>query len=287
MQSLLAPAKINLFLRIVRRREDGYHEIETLFQAIGLYDNLCIQQKPLAAQPVDLEIPGHRLKETDPENNLVVKAWKLLSQHSGPALGPIRARLQKHIPVGGGLGGGSSDAAATLRGLRHLYDLDIDDEALAALALKLGADVPFFLGPPCAIGRGIGEQLTPAPRTAPFWAILACPPFGVATPEVYRRYQPAATHETGNLTALLAALAARNCQATLSACFNEMEELAFGIEPRLGHLRAKLEQIAARPVRMSGSGSTLYTLAASRQEAEEIAQTWASQTKSLCAPFLT
>ena len=142
------PAKINLFLRVLGKRQDGYHELETLFQAIDLYDELFIEE---CSEESTLEVPG--FADLESEDNLVLRALRWLEKYSGRNL-CVRMKLIKRIPVAGGLGGGSSDAAAALKGLSHLFDLKLSDSELARAALTLGADVPFFLTGGDSGGRG-------------------------------------------------------------------------------------------------------------------------------------
>jgi 4-diphosphocytidyl-2-C-methyl-D-erythritol kinase len=287
MKTFLAPAKINLYLRIVGRRADGYHDIETLFQRIALYDHLTIEKGPIGGSPFRLAVIGKGLEEDDLDKNLVARAWEELSRACPFAMGPVRIVLDKRIPVGAGLGGGSSDAAAALMALRDLFSLPLDDAALRGIGARLGADVPFFLGPPCAIGRGIGEDLTEFAHSSQFWAVLGFPPFGVSTREVYQRYDPAAPHEAPDLGALLEAMRRGDAEGAIRCAYNEMESLAFDIRPELGELRSKLEVLAGRPVRMSGSGSTLFTLCATEDEARRMAQLWQERVSLVTAavPF--
>jgi 4-diphosphocytidyl-2C-methyl-D-erythritol kinase len=201
----------------------------------------------------------------------------------------VRAILEKRIPVGGGLGGGSSDAATTLTALNELLELRVSAEDLLALAASLGSDVPFFLGPPAAIGRGRGEILTAVPHETCFWAALAFPRISVSTAQVYARYDPSdEAPAEDHLPTLVEALRLKNLSRTLALLTNAMEPLAFALEPRLGILRDELEAVAGQPVRMSGSGSTLFTLASSETKATRIAERWQA-TGSLrvaTAPFL-
>jgi 4-diphosphocytidyl-2-C-methyl-D-erythritol kinase len=267
-----APAKINLYLRIVGRRTDGYHDIETLFQRIALYDHLTIEEGPIGGSPLRLVVIGKGLEEDDLDKNLVARAWEELSLACPFAMGPVRVVLDKRIPVGAGLGGGSSDAASTLMALRDMFSLPLDNAALRSIGARLGADVAFFLGPPCAIGRGIGDDLTPVEQSSRFWVVLAFPPFRVSTRKVYQRYDPAAPQEAPDLGALLEALRRGDAEGTSQCAYNEMEPLAFGIRPELGVLREQLEALAGRPVRMSGSGSTLFTLFGEEEEARIAAE---------------
>jgi 4-diphosphocytidyl-2-C-methyl-D-erythritol kinase len=176
---LLSPAKINLTLQILRRREDNYHEIYTIFQKIDLFDEIEIKRGVrlfsldfFSETPVSLE------------ENLVYKAYKKFKDVFN-IKEEVAIKVKKSIPMGAGLGGGSSNAATVLKGLAHLYGIDPESEILYQIAREIGADVPFFLSPySVAIGRGIGEILTPFP-SFPAWYILVCPEFKISTKWAY------------------------------------------------------------------------------------------------------
>ncbi|HEX8311560.1 MAG TPA: 4-(cytidine 5'-diphospho)-2-C-methyl-D-erythritol kinase [Chthoniobacteraceae bacterium] len=184
MMELLAPAKINLSLRVKAKREDGFHEIETLMCPISVFDRLEIET---------LEEEGLQLTCDDPtiptgEENLVVRAARLFCGEVG--LQPnLRITLSKGIPHGAGLGGGSSDAATMLLGLNHLFQTDLPRATLATMAAELGSDVPFFIYQSAAVCRGRGEFVEPAPFRATLPLLLIKPPFGVPTPWAYRRWK--------------------------------------------------------------------------------------------------
>jgi 4-diphosphocytidyl-2-C-methyl-D-erythritol kinase len=276
--SIDSPAKINLFLRIVGRRPDGYHEIETLFQRIDLVDRLEFRPLPKSAtQPgaaVRLRLSQGVVPGLDLSDNLITRAWTRLAERLGVQPPPVEIVLDKKIPLGGGLGGGSSNAAATLRAFQALHAPKAEPGLVGQVALGLGADVPFFLGPPAAIGRGIGERLETLPHSCRFWLALAFPEYGVGTADAYRAYRPEARHDSGDLPGLIQALQTGNGETALELCFNEMEELAFGIRPELGMLRDALEKASGQPVRMSGSGSTLYTFGPEKNKIKNVVQHW-------------
>ena len=188
MIRLRAPAKLNLFLRVLGRRADGYHEIETVFERLDLADALTFESHPDAVC----------LTCTDPSlscgaDNLILKAAQLLQRVSGTARG-ARIHLEKHIPIAAGLGGGSSDAAATLVGLNRLWGLGLDRAALQPLAAQLGSDVPFFLiDAPFAIGRGRGAACEPLPTSCRLTHVLVTPPHRLSTRDVYAGLVPEAS----------------------------------------------------------------------------------------------
>ena len=278
MEAYPAHAKINLFLRVLRRREDGRHEIETLFQRLGLADRLHFEKTE--EEGIHLECRGLPVDCGAGADNLVVRAYNALLGRCGeragrPASGGVRVILEKRIPAGSGLGGGSSDAGTTLTVLNELFGLGFEPESLREIARGLGADVPFFLGAPAAIGRGVGGDLEPLAHSARFWAVVALPDFGVSTAEVYSRWAPAAREgEAGNLSSAVDALQRADLGDLLHGMWNDLEPPAFSVVPRLGRLREDLESRARQPVRMSGSGSALFTLTDSDDEARAIAGLW-------------
>jgi 4-diphosphocytidyl-2-C-methyl-D-erythritol kinase len=173
-----APAKLNLFLRVVGRRPDGYHLLQTLFRFIDYADTLRFETFP--DPEIRLETP---LAGVAPERDLAVRAARLLRQEAGCRRG-ARIRVEKRLPMGGGLGGGSSDAATTLIALNRLWGLGMKRRELMALGLRLGADVPVFLLGESAFGEGVGERLTPV-RLPPRWYLVLVPPVQVSTAQVF------------------------------------------------------------------------------------------------------
>jgi 4-diphosphocytidyl-2-C-methyl-D-erythritol kinase len=172
-----APAKVNLALRILGRRESGYHDLETLFQAVDLCDDVSLRVTSGAG--IDLEVSGADVGPA--EDNLVVRAARAFLSEGSITTG-LSIRLEKRIPAGAGLGGGSSDAGATLRGLRALFPEALDRERIAGLAATLGSDVPFFVGNAgLSLGRGRGEVLRPLPPLPEGQLVIGCPPVHVAT----------------------------------------------------------------------------------------------------------
>jgi 4-diphosphocytidyl-2-C-methyl-D-erythritol kinase len=273
---LRAPAKINLGLRIIGTRPDGYHLLESLFVPIGLEDDLSIEVAPVAgASAVDLALKdapgsaGVALGEipTD-ERNLAVRAAQRFIDQAGLRL-RVSIELIKRIPAGAGLGGGSSDAGAVLRGLSQLHPDALSKDRLAALALSLGADVPFFLDPGPALVSGIGEKIAPVSPLPPLAVILANPGESVATAQVYEIYDalasaltPAEPGSTMRAISGLRSAQGRGDQGLREALGllleNDLEPAAVRLCPPVGRVRRRLEASGALAVGMSGSGATLY-----------------------------
>ncbi|MEW5668581.1 4-(cytidine 5'-diphospho)-2-C-methyl-D-erythritol kinase [Pseudomonas putida] len=180
--TLPAPAKLNLWLHIIGRRADGYHELETVFQFLDHGDELsfALRDDGVIRLHTEIEAVPH-------DSNLIVRAARMLQAQSGTTLG-ADIWLTKVLPMGGGIGGGSSDAATTLLALAHLWQLDWDEDRLAALGLSLGADVPVFVRGHAAFAQGVGEQLTPVDPTEP-WYVVLVPQVSVSTVEIFSHPQ--------------------------------------------------------------------------------------------------
>lgn len=180
--TLPAPAKLNLWLHIIGRRADGYHELETVFQFLDHGDELsfALRDDGVIRLHTEIEAVPH-------DSNLIVRAARMLQAQSGTTLG-ADIWLTKVLPMGGGIGGGSSDAATTLLALAHLWQLDWDEDRLAALGLSLGADVPVFVRGHAAFAQGVGEQLTPVDPIEP-WYVVLVPQVSVSTVEIFSHPQ--------------------------------------------------------------------------------------------------
>ena len=267
--SLRAPAKTNLFLEVTRRRPDGFHELDTVFLELELADELTLQAAP--GPTLRLEIEGDPGLSSGPEN-LVIRAGEALKRAAGRADLGASLTLRKRIPQGGGLGGGSSDAAAALRGLDRLWGLGLAPRRLAELAAELGSDVAFFLAGGLQRGRGRGEVLDPLPLPPPLWMVLVFPEFPCPTPAVYRALGPHLSSTPRAPQRLLKALSSGSPQAVGAALFNRLEAPASELFPLLREVRRELE---AAPeccgAALSGSGSTFLALTASESQAEALA----------------
>ncbi len=206
--TLPAPAKLNLFLHILGRRADGYHELQTLFQFLDHADELHFAPREDGQIRLHTEIPG-----VPRDSNLLARGARQLQEQSGCRLG-ADIWLDKHLPMGGGIGGGSSDAATTLVGLNHLWQLGWDEDHLAALGLGLGADVPVFVRGRAAFAEGVGEKLTPVELEEP-WFLVAVPQVFVSTAEVFS--DPELTRDTApiKVRSLLGVDGRNDCQTVV------------------------------------------------------------------------
>lgn len=259
MLTLKAHAKVNLGLSVLGRRPDGFHDIDTLMVRVALHDTLSL--KP-AERGVRLSVTGADLG-ISPEQNLAYRAAEFYLSAAGETRG-LEIGLQKRIPAAAGLGGGSADAGAVLRGLAQLYSADVD---LLELAETLGSDVPFFAADlSAARATGRGERLTPV-EISELQLVLVYPGVGVSAGDAYRR-----THETTpplELETLLEQLG----RGEEPGYFNALEAGVVGLEPVVGEVLATLKQTGLTGVLMSGSGSTCFGLARTQQETQLIAAT--------------
>jgi 4-diphosphocytidyl-2-C-methyl-D-erythritol kinase len=267
---LLAPAKINVYLRIVGQRPDGYHLLDSLMVPVSLCDeiHLAIAPRGHDARSGTARIVVTCDHPTVPgdETNLAYKAAALLCQEAG-IQARITVNLQKRIPAGAGLGGGSSDAAAVLKGLNTLLALGCTDAQLGALAVRLGADVPFFI--PCCPARaqGIGEILTPVPVLQARWLVLVVPPFGVSTPWAYQRFDtlPQPEHAVASMVPPWS-----TGQWPTPACWvNDLERAVIPAYPQIGAIKQRLLHLGAEGALMSGSGSAVFGVFATPTAAQQ------------------
>lgn len=250
----LAPAKVNLWLRVFEKMPDGYHRVETVLQTISLADTLTLELR--TGSSISLSCDDPRLPCN--EHNLAYRAAALLAQVAAPGQG-VHIHLEKRVPWRAGLGGGSSDAAAVLRGLNKLWGLNWTWQELLPLAQTLGADVPFFLRGGTAIGRGRGEQIEELAVEPDLTLILIQPPFGLATPKVYSLWQPQGEESTEGLDSLLLALRNSDGKALGQLMHNDLERPAFQLAPELSVVKSGLSQ-AGLPCLLSGSGACLFAV---------------------------
>ncbi|MBL6932868.1 MAG: 4-(cytidine 5'-diphospho)-2-C-methyl-D-erythritol kinase [Rhodospirillales bacterium] len=255
--SIAAPAKINLYLHITARRDDGFHLLDSLVAFAGIHDTITIN----ASDDLTFEIDGPYGPELeDAPDNLVLQAARALSRLTGISAG-AHLKLVKRLPVASGIGGGSSDAAATLKGLIRLWGVKPEKNVLQALALELGADVPVCLHGRTAFMAGIGEELSAAPALPPCSLVLVNPGVNVSTPEVFKTHAKLGTgfskpgrfvYAPKDLGELVSILQSRN---------NDLTPAAVALAPVIGSVLAALEDCnGAQMVRMSGSGATCFAL---------------------------
>jgi len=267
------PAKINLTLRIVGRRDDGFHELESWVAPVGLYDELTVttaEELTIAVSP-DGAAPANA-------SNLVMKAARLLAS-AAQIKAAASISLIKQIPAGAGLGGGSSNAAFALRLLNELWQSQLSEEQLATLAAELGSDVPLFLRERQVIMRGRGELLESHPRPWQGWAVLILPAIEVPTAAVYQAYAQQMSGGRGDPNQSTIDLIDPPASAIelMPQLFNDLESAAFVVAPRLLESHQQLNGRRQRIVRMTGSGSAFFTLF----DREDEATAWRASVRDL------
>ena len=271
MISLPCPAKLNLFLEVRGKRADGFHELGTLFQALETGDTL-------SAEPWDrLEIAGAEGVTADPKDNLILRAATLLQQRyahkipSGEKPGGLRFTLEKRLPMGAGLGGGSSDAASALRLANDLWNLGATPAELRALGAELGSDVPFFLGAPTAFAEGRGEELTPAPAPYPFHVVVATPHCHVETAGAYRSLAKSLGGVYGNKWPDFRIKFERDSQnpEIYRELFNDFEAPIAAEFPEIRAIRSLLTEFGPEKAMLTGSGASLFALFRQEDRARE------------------
>ncbi|HKB05408.1 MAG TPA: 4-(cytidine 5'-diphospho)-2-C-methyl-D-erythritol kinase [Gemmataceae bacterium] len=260
---VLAPAKVNLFLEVLGRRPDGYHEVATLMVAIDLADVLDFAP----ARPGDLSLTCDDPDLSCGPDNLVMRAAERLRTETGCTSG-ARIRLAKRIPRAAGLGGGSSDAAAALVGLNELWKLGLSPASLARLGTEIGSDVPFFLDGPAAWCTGRGDVVTPVPVGPALDLVLVQPAEGLSTADVYRRVTVPASPLDGGPARV--ALAAGDVEALGRALHNRLQEPAFALAPAVADLHCRLLDAGPAGALMTGSGSCLFALCRNPTEARRV-----------------
>jgi len=261
--TLWAPAKVNLFLEVLRKRADGYHEVQTLLQHVDLCDEIRFAEGAgIVVETGGLACPGG-------EENLAHRAAALFFKTTGIRPG-VRIEITKRIPLGAGLGGGSSDAAATLWGLNRLFGTGLTSQVLQDLGAHLGSDVPLFFGGPTAWASGRGERIRPLPAFPRSWLLIVFPGFPVSTAWAYANLE--LTGEDKSLRVRTEAEKG-NYERVLTSSWNRLEEVVFRRYPVVKQLKVSLEAWGARPALMTGSGSAVF----GRMHAREEAEGWAAR----------
>ena len=263
------PAKVNLFLEVLGRRSDGYHDLATLMVTVGLYDSLEIHETSDGEVRLTCDQPA--LSTGD--DNLIVKAARLLRQRYGVTSG-VEIRLRKRIPMAAGLAGGSSDAAATLAGLDRLWRLNLGNDELGRLGAELGSDVTFFFHGPAAWCTGRGEIVEPLPLPKPLDLVLACPEGGLSTASVFRALSVPSTPIDGE--GVRKALESGEVERIGRVLHNRLEEPAMKLSPEVAGLRERIARLGPAGVLMSGSGSTVFALARDAADARRFSRAIAS-----------
>jgi len=265
-------AKTNLFLRVLRRRPDGYHELETIFHTLDLADSVTIARTTSGDVEVDMRPESGTMqglpRATD---NIVAAAVRKLIDAGGRPEG-VRIEITKRIPAGAGLGGGSGNAAAVLVCLNEMWDLRLDSRRLAELALSLGADVPYCLSGGTALATGRGEEITALPAPATLWFVLGLSREPLLTRDVYEEFESPRDAADVRSAPMSLALGMGDVEGVASLVHNDLEAPAFRLRPRLARLKTTMLEGGALGAVMSGSGPTMIGLARDRDHASAIAR---------------
>ncbi|HIB71377.1 MAG TPA: 4-(cytidine 5'-diphospho)-2-C-methyl-D-erythritol kinase [Candidatus Marinimicrobia bacterium] len=268
--TLSSRAKVNIGLKITDRRDDGYHTIVTIFQEISLADEIILDE---ASEGCTLTCSGLALPTN--HTNLCVKAYNSLKK-AVPRLDGVSIHLEKRIPVSGGLGGGSSNAATVLTGVNDLFGLELSDGLIKEMAVTLGADVPFFLKRGTQLAEGIGDRLTPVSLPTMESILLVCPSVEISTAWAYGKVKNSLSgrFEAGNFAALIEE---HSSWESLGKFFeNDFESLVFRTYPEIGDLKKRLLDAGAGFASLSGSGSTVFGIFEDNDVAEKALKQFSS-----------
>ena len=272
-----AYAKINLTLDVGAKRADGYHEITSVMQRISLWDTVTVERGTgcdslLCSVPVTEDV----------NDNLCMKALRVFFTETAMESGGVSITLEKHIPTQAGLGGGSADAAAYLRGMNRLYGLGMTGERLCGLAERLGADVPFCIRGGTALATGIGEKLTPIKSSLPLWMVICKPETGCSTPAMYRRIDEMGERLRQRFTAgdVVRALETGDLQGLCGSLYNVFEEAADLPEAEM--IRGEMRQSGALAAMMTGTGSAVFGIYPDEQTAAAAAKALQESRWAVC-----
>ncbi len=270
-----AYAKINLSLDVVRRRPDGYHDVKMIMQTVDLYDVITIEK---AESGISVTVAMGKNFEKDAsapvlsadESNLVYKAAKLLKEHCRLAEG-VRIHLQKNIPIAAGMAGGSTDAAAVLRGMNRLFSLGLGIEDLKGLAVNIGADVPYCIEGGTQLSEGIGEILTHVSGIPDMYLLIAKPGVSVSTKYVYENLQLDKLEAHPDVDGMAEAIRNGDLDGIVKRMENVLESVTVKKRPVIGEIREFMKEHGAENALMSGSGPTVFGIYKDRKKAEEAA----------------
>lgn len=271
--SIQANAKINLFLNVLGRRDDHYHDIETVLQNVSLSDQLLFEkhERGIVIESASGDLPSKR-------GNTVYKAVKCLQRAFPKRIEGLKVIIDKGIPLGSGMGGGSADAAAAFVAADRLWHLELSMEQMRAMASEVGMDVAFFLPGGCGVARGRGEQITPVAHSALFFLVVVFPGFAISTRTAYAQYDTAARDPVRrDVSAVLEGLRSGSVDKIGTALFNTFEQVLASVYPELGKIKVRLVELGCTGASLSGSGSAVYGLVRERQTGEAIMNCLRSQ----------
>jgi 4-diphosphocytidyl-2-C-methyl-D-erythritol kinase len=263
-------AKLNLFLRVIGLRRDGFHEVETILHGIGLYDEIDIEPAESGIEVTMELVGGIAGAIPSKEENLIGRAARLLFDELNGVHGAT-VHVRKGIPIAAGLGGGSGNAAGALVTLAEMWGLQLERDRLLSIAERLGSDVPYCIDGGTALATARGEQLTPLPNIAPMNFVLGGTNHPLFTREVYELWDSLEPSEGFSAAALTLALGAGDATEVAALLHNDLERPAFSLRPELQQKKEALVDAGALGAAMSGSGPTMFAIAGSEDHAREIA----------------
>lgn len=274
-----AYAKINLGLDVVRRLENGYHEVKMVMQTVGIYDELTLTR---TEEGITVTTDKEELPTDD--GNLIYKAAKIMME-TYHIEGGIHIHLKKNIPIAAGMAGGSTDAAATFKGINRLYDLDCTLEELMKLGVKVGADVPYCVLGGTALAEGIGEKLTSLNTAPDCYVLVAKPPINVSTKYVYEHLDAEGIEEHPDIDGMVEAIWEESLQGILDRMGNVLESVTEKKYPIIAELKNKMKELGALNSLMSGSGPTVFGIFIDERIAREAFETLKKENPE-CQVFL-
>lgn len=263
---LKARAKINLGLDVVRRLENGYHEVNMIMQTIDLYDELTFKKRK--EPDIILSVDNDELSVSD---NLIIRAAKMMREQYSIKEG-IEISLKKNIPIAAGMAGGSTDAAATIIAMNELFELHATKEELCKKAVRIGADVPFCIMGGTALSKGIGEVLTPIDTPPQAYLLIAKPPINVSTKFVYENLHVESIEHHPDIDAVLADIKEQNLDGMCEHIENILETVTIPNHPVIAQIKEFMEQNGAKKALMSGSGPTVFGIYDQKEDAEKAAK---------------
>ncbi len=266
--TLLAPAKINLCLKVIGKRPDSYHEIETIFAKLDLSDEISLKIRN--DRLITVNSNDQALNNLEISDNLCYKAAKMLFDLKGIRDKGVDIFVKKNIPLASGLGGGSSDAAATLIGINKLFEMGINKDELISISVKLGADVPFFVyDKPYALAKGIGEVLEEINCTKEFWLILLFRPSKKATKDIYNKLNLGLTNQSSNVKITRRNLEQFDLKLLAKSLFNDLESVVIKEDAKIKEALRELS-LNTLGARITGSGPTIFGIVENKEVARSL-----------------
>ncbi|HEV2757471.1 MAG TPA: 4-(cytidine 5'-diphospho)-2-C-methyl-D-erythritol kinase [Actinomycetota bacterium] len=265
-------AKLNLFLRVLGRRADGYHEVETILHGIEMGDDIDVELTDTGKVEIEMTLADSVSDLLPPsEQNTVWHAAQHLIEHQGALNEGVRIKIVKRIPIGAGLGGGSGNAAGVLVALNELWKTELNRDGLVGIAGRVGSDVPYCISGGTALATARGESLTPLPSPATLWFVLGISHDPLLTRDVYGAWEPGREAEPVGSAEMTLALGSQDVEEVAALLYNDLERPAFTLRPELAGKKEALVRAGSLGAAMSGSGPTLFGVAADEAHAREVA----------------